>query len=181
MAALESEVDREQHQQRNDELDPEVIGVARERVRPIDVRSPDRAVDVDLARAPGQRGEDGGVEVPSGRLCDAELQHAVESVEGKASAERRQRPPVEPLATAGDECHGSEEEQEVEQELDHALPPLRQGRGRLEIEEPEQVDSEKREEERERDRRTAREPAVEPLDPAQSEGEQEEHGQHVGE
>ena len=64
VAALEPKVDREQDEQRDTSSIAEVVGVAGERVRPVDVRALDRAVDVDLAGAAGQRREDGGVEIP---------------------------------------------------------------------------------------------------------------------
>ena len=41
--ALEPQVERRQHEQRHDELDPEVVRVAGERVRPEDARALDRA------------------------------------------------------------------------------------------------------------------------------------------
>ena len=62
VAALEPEIDRRQDQQRHDEHDAEVVRVGRQRVRPIDARSVDRAVDVDRARAAGQRREHDRVE-----------------------------------------------------------------------------------------------------------------------
>ena len=79
VAGLEPQVERRQDEQRDDQHDPEVVRIARERVRPVDVRAVDRAVDVDLARAAGERREDDRVEVrPSPRI--EQLQDAVERV-----------------------------------------------------------------------------------------------------
>ena len=40
MAPLEPQVDRRQDEQRHEQHDPEMVRVARERVRPVDVRAP---------------------------------------------------------------------------------------------------------------------------------------------
>ena len=57
-----------------------MVGVAGERVRPVDVRSLDGAVDVDLAGAARQRLHEERVEVVA-RLRGGELQEPVERVE----------------------------------------------------------------------------------------------------
>ena len=57
VALLEPEVQRGQHEQRDHELDPEVVRVAGERVGPEDARAADRPVDVDLARTTCDRRE----------------------------------------------------------------------------------------------------------------------------
>ena len=69
----------------------------------------------------------------------------------------------------------------MEEELDQPLPPLRERRRRLEVEEPEQVDGEEGEEEPERDGGRAGEAAVEMLDPAQRERDQEQRREDVRE
>ena len=106
---------------------------------------------------------------------------AVERVRDDAPAEDAERPPEEPLAPPRDERDGGEEEQEVEEELDQPLAPLGERGRRLEVEEPEQVDGEEGEEEPERDGGRAGEAAVEVLDPAQREGDQEQRREHVRE
>ena len=55
--ALEPQVHRRQGEQRDLEHDPEVVRVAGERVRPVDALPVHRAVDVDRARAAGERRE----------------------------------------------------------------------------------------------------------------------------
>ena len=63
MPALEPEIDRRQDQQRQQRHDREVVRVSGERIRPVDVRPVDRAVEVDLARPAGERLDEQRVEV----------------------------------------------------------------------------------------------------------------------
>ena len=80
VAAAHAEVQGEQDEQRDDQHDPEVVGVAGQRVRPVHALAADRPVDVDRARAAGERLEHDVVEVPTA-LCGDELQDAVDRVE----------------------------------------------------------------------------------------------------
>ena len=67
IAAVEPQVHGEQNEQRDRQLDRQVVRVAGERVRPVDALTLDGAVDVDLARAAGERRQDGRIEVAAGR------------------------------------------------------------------------------------------------------------------
>jgi len=124
VSPLESEVDRQEHEQGDDQLDPEMVRIPGERVRPVDVGALDRAVHVDLARTPGDRLDERRVEVAPRRLGDAELHGAVEGVEHEPAAERAERQPVEPFAPPHHQRDPRYEEAEVEDELDEALAPL---------------------------------------------------------
>ena len=93
------------------------------RIRPVDVRSVDRAVDVDLTRAAGNRREHRRIEVRSAPRIE-QLEHAVERVADDAAAEPRERAPEirttasrQPEDTAG-------EEREVDHPFRQAFGPL---------------------------------------------------------
>ncbi len=122
---LQPQVDRQQDEDGHRQLDPEVVRVAGERVHAVDVLPSDRAVDVDLAVAAGDRLHEQRVEVAAGHLGVGELEDAVERVRREPAAEGAEREPVEPLATPGDERDAGDEEPEVQDELDHPLGPLR--------------------------------------------------------
>ena len=126
MAPLEPEVEREQEHDRRRNLDPEVVRVAREGVHAVDERAFDRAEDVDLARAARDRLQPRLVEVAARRLRDGELGEAVRAVRRDPADERRQREPVEAKPPSRDQRHARDQEQEVQEELDHALRPLRE-------------------------------------------------------
>ncbi len=181
VAAAEPEVERRQHEQRNHELDPEVVRIAGERVRPEHARTLDRAVDVDLAGAARDRRQHRLVEVDPEHLRGAELHDPVERVRDEAGQEDAEGRPEEALVAPGDVRDADDEEEEVEQELDHPLRPLRQRRLGLEVEEADQVDEQEREEE-ERGRGGApRDPAVARADARAEPGDEEDAGEHVGE
>ncbi len=97
MILLQPQVERGQDQQRHDQHDPEVVRVAGHRVRPVDVRAVDRAVDVDLAGAAGDRREHRRVEVRATTRVE-QLQHAVDRVDDDPAAEPRERAPEVRLA-----------------------------------------------------------------------------------
>ena len=173
---------RRQHEQRDHELDPEVVRVAGERVRPEDALALDRAVDVDLARAAGDRREQRLVEVDPEHLGRAELDDPVGGIRDEAAQEHRERRPVEALRLRRDEVRDpGDEEEEVEQELDHPLGPLGERLLGLEVEEPDQVDEQEGGEEERRDRRAPRQPPVSGSDPRPGQGDEEDDGQDVGE
>ena len=97
MPALEPQVERREHEQRDDELDPEVVRVAGERVRPEHLLRPaDRAEDVDPGLARRDRLDQDLVEVRA-HLGEDELDDAVDRVERDPAAERSERVPVEAL------------------------------------------------------------------------------------
>ena len=181
MPLLEPEVDREEEQDARRDLDPEVVRVTREGVDAVDERPLDRAEDVDLARPAGDRLEPRLVEVGARRLGDGELHEPVGAVRRDAADERRERQPVEPEPASRDQGHSRDQEEEVEDELDHPLRPLRQRLRRLEVEPPDQVHEEEREEERERDGCRARELPVEALDPVHDERDHEQERDDVRE
>ena len=95
--------------------------------------------------------------------------------------ERGEREPVEAQPASRDQGHARDQEQEVEDELDHPLRPLGERLRGLEVEPPDQVHEEEREEERERDGRRAREPPVEALGPVHGERDDEQEGHDVRE
>ncbi len=95
VTALEPEVDREEEQDPGRDLDAEVVRVARQRVDAVDERALDRAEDVDLAVAAGDRLQPRLVEVRAGRLGDGELQQPVGAVRREPADERGEREPVE--------------------------------------------------------------------------------------
>ena len=146
VAALEAEVHRREREQRDDEHHAEVVGIAGDRVRPVDVRALDRAVDVDVARAAGDRRQDRLVEARP-RPREHELQEPVRRVDDHAGGEEPERLPVERPARAGEVRDAHDEEQEVDGELRHALPVLRGGDGGVEPEVADEVDEEERDEE----------------------------------
>ena len=121
--AFQSEVHRQQCQQRYAQHDREVVRVARQCVRPEDRRSVDRAVDVDRARAAGQRREDALVEVHATTRRE-QLEDRVHAVGREAERERGDRTPVKGPRPPRHVRDGGGEEQEVEDELDHPLEPL---------------------------------------------------------
>ena len=95
MPRLEPEVQRRQHEQRDDELDPEVVRIAGERVRPEDLLRPaDGAEDVDPGLPRRDRLDEQLVEVDPA-LGEDELDHAVHRVQPDAAEERGERVPVE--------------------------------------------------------------------------------------
>jgi hypothetical protein len=83
---LEPEIDRREDQDRHHEHDPEVVRIAGERVRPVDARAADGAVDVDRRRAAGERREHRLVEVVA-RLRGEELEDPVDAVRDDARRE----------------------------------------------------------------------------------------------
>ena len=173
--ALEPEVQRRQREQRHDEHHAEMVRVARERVRPVDARAVHRSVDVDRARAAGQRRKHRRVEVVAGARAE-QLQHAVHAVREEAGAEPAERAPVIPLAAPHEVRDRRDQEEEVQDVLHHPLRELVERLLRLEVEVAEQIHEQERREEAEHDRRRARHRA-----PArQREREQEEHREHVG-
>ena len=131
---LEPQVERRQDQERHQERDPEVVRVAGQRVRPVDVRAVDRAVDVDLARAVRQRLQEERVEVVP-RLCHQQLQDPVARVADDPAEEPAECPPVEAHRVAGQVDHSDDQEREVEQPLRDPLAELVEGLCRLEVEE----------------------------------------------
>src|SRR5439155_8109306 len=97
---------------------------AGECVRTVDVRTVDRAVDVDRRRAAGQRREHRLVEVaPTLRV--GELQEPVGSVAGDPGDEPTERLPVEGLTAAREVGDPGEQKQEVDEKRDDPLPELR--------------------------------------------------------
>ena len=141
---LEPEVQRSQHEQRDHELDPQMVRVAGERIRPEDALAADRPVDVDLARTARDRREHGLVEVDPEHLRRAELDDSVDRVRHEARDEHRERRPVEPLAPPDEVGDPDDEEEEVEHELEHPLRPLGERLVGLEVVEADQVDGEER-------------------------------------
>src|SRR3954467_15258032 len=99
-----------------------MVGVARHRVRPVDARSVDRAVDVDLARAAGDGREDGRVEIAAAAGIE-QLTDAVDRVDDDAGAEPRQRTPEVRLPTPRQPHDRSSEEREVDEPLRESLRP----------------------------------------------------------
>ena len=85
----------------------------------------DRAVDVDLARA-AVIGESSDWSRLIEHLRRAELDDPVDGVRDEAGHEDGEGRPVEALAAAGEVGQADDEEEEVEDELDHPLRPLRQ-------------------------------------------------------
>src|SRR5207237_3560954 len=126
--------------------DPEVIRIRSQPVDPVDVRSPDGAVDVDLARMAGDRLDERRVEVAAG-LCREQLEDAVDRVECDAGAEPAEQPPVDALARMSEVVDRGDEEREMEDELAEPLAELRQSLRRLEVVEADQVDEQEEPEE----------------------------------
>src|SRR5581483_5134879 len=124
--------------------------------RPVDLPALDRAVDVDLARAAGDRREHLRVEVAAAAR-DEELDDPVGRVHRHPAAEEPQRAPVVALAAAPEPGDAGGEEREVDQELDEPLHELRERVVGLEVVEPDQVDEHERGEEAEQDHRRVRE------------------------
>ena len=149
MPTLEPQVDRKQNEQRDDQHDPEMIGIERQRVGAIDRRAVDRAVDVDAAALVGaDRGEHRLVQVAAGAFCDGKLEQPVQTVRDHASDEPPERAPVHRLRALGEVGDGADEEQEVQRELHDPLGKQLAVGERLEVEERHQVDDrEEREEE----------------------------------
>ena len=179
--ALEPQVERRQHEQRDHELDPEVVRVARECVRPEDAGALDRAVDVDLAGAAGDRREQRLVEVDPEHLGGAELDDPVDGVGDEAGHEDRERRPVEALAPPRQVRDPDDEEAEVEEELEHPLRPLGQRLLRLEVEEADQIDGEEGDEEETGHGSAPGEPAVARADAGAEPGDEKDRGQDVRE
>ena len=151
LAARHAQIHGNEREQRHDEHDPEMVRVARQRVRPVDARARDLAVDVDRARAAGERREHGRIEVVP-RARSEQLQHAVHAVRGEPCREPAERAPVEAFAALHEVRHARGEEEEVQDELHHPLRELVERLLRLEVEEAEQVHQKERGEEREHDR-----------------------------
>ena len=181
VAALEAQVDGQQEQDPGGDLDAEVVRVAGESVDPVDEGSFDRAEDVDLAGAAGDRLEPGFVEIRARRLGDRELCEPVGPVRGDPSDEGGEREPVEAQPAPRDQRDAGDEEQEMQEELDHPFRPLREGLRRLEVEPPDQVHEEKGHEERERHGRSASHVSVESLDPVDRERDDEDERDDVRE
>ena len=176
---LEPEVDRREDQDREDELDPEVVRVAGERVRPVDARAVHGTVDVDLARPARERLEHDGVEVVAG-LRREQLQDPVAGVDRDPAQKPRQRAPVEPPRAAREVDHARHEEREVDQPLDDSLAVLVEGLTRLEVEEADQVDEQEGGQEGEQHRGRPRHRPVATAQPVEGVREQEAEGGQVG-
>ena len=161
---LEAEVERRQHEERDHELDPEVVRVARERIRAEHLLRPaHRAEDVDPGLPRGDRLDEDLVEIDAA-FGEHELDDAVHGVEADAAEERRERVPVEANPSPREQRDPRHEEPEVEDELHHPLRPLRERLGRVEVVEARQVEEREEEEEPEGDHRGARESTVVPLE-----------------
>src|SRR4029453_8385078 len=117
---------------------------------PVDARTVDGAVDVDLAGAAGDGVQEERVEVAAG-LGGQQLQDAVGPVRGDPAEEPRERLPVEVERFAREVDDARDQEAEVEQPLDEALHELVEGLARLQVEEADQVDQQEREQERAQD------------------------------
>src|SRR6266545_857859 len=136
-----------------------MVRVARERVHAVDALRPaDRAIDVDLARAAGQRAQEVRVEVHSSASGE-ELHESVARVGG----------------------HPRGEEAEVERELHESFCELVQALQRLDVEEAGEVDGEERAGERDREGSGPRHPPVVEREPVERERGEEEDRQDVGE
>ena len=182
MAPLEPEIERSEHQQRDDELDPEMVGVSRQRVRTEHLLRPadcPEYVDPGLPRGDGL--DQGSVEVRARELRKRELNHAVQGVQGDPSEERGQGQPVERERAPREERDARHQEAEVEHELDHSLRPLRERLRRVERVEASEVHEREREEEDEGDHGRAREPRVAALEPVPDEDDQKDGREDVGE
>ena len=160
VTGLEAQVDRRQHEQRDHELDSEVVRVAGQPVRPEDAPAVDGAEDVDRGVAARDRLDQQRVEVPDAELGGEQLHDPVDGVQRDAAAERGERVPVEPLRPPGEQRHPRDEEAEVEDELDHPLRPLRQRLLGVEVEEAGEVEEQERREEHEPDDRGPRQTPV---------------------
>src|SRR5205823_1063918 len=178
MAPLEAQVERRQGEERHEQHDPEVVRVAGERVRPVDARAVDGAVDVDRARAPGERAEHGAVEVVAGARRE-QLEDAVAGVHGQAGGEDGKCLPVEAGRAADEVRDAADEQAEVEGELHHPLHELVERLLRIEVEEADQVDEQEGGEEEEDDRRRPLHAAVARGEPVEREREHEEAGEDV--
>ena len=181
MPGLEAQVERREHEQRDDELDPEMVRVARQRVRPKHLlRSPDGTEDVDPRLARGDRLDEQLVEIEAG-LGENELDDAVDGVQADPPEERGERVPVEAHAASREQRHACHEEPEVEDELHHPLRPLRERLPRVEAVEAGEVDEREHDEERQCDERRARYASVVPLEAIPDEEHEEDGGQDVRE
>ncbi len=161
---LEAEVERRQHEQRDDQLDPEVVRITCQRVRAEHLLRPtDGAEDVDPGLARRDRLDEQRIEVDAA-LCERELDHAVDGIQPDTPEERGERVPVEAHAAAREQRDPGHEEPEVKDELHHPLCPLRECLRRIEAVEPCEVDEREQEEERECDERRPREARVAPLE-----------------
>ena len=181
VAALEAQVERQEQDDRGSDLDPEVVRVAGQGVHAVHEGALDRAEDVDLARAARDRLQPGLVEVPAGRLGDRQLGEAVRAVRRDPADEGRERHPVEAQPAARDQRDARDEEQEVEEELDHSLRPLSERFRRLEVEPPDEVDEQEGGEEAHRHHGRARHRPVEALEPVDEERDEEHRGDDVRE
>src|SRR4051812_10423974 len=103
MTAFEPEIEWSENEQRNDQHDPEVVGVTGQRVRAVDTRTVHRSVHVDLASTTGERREHHGVEVSAAARVE-ELEDAVDRVDGDAGAEPAEGAP-EVVLTAPRDPH----------------------------------------------------------------------------
>ena len=125
---LEPQVERRQDEQRDDQHDPEVVRVAGHRVRPVDVGAVDRAVDVDLARAAGDRREHAtrrGCRRAARRAAAARRRAALTTMPALNQPSVRQKY-VLPAPREPDDRGG--EEREVDHPLRQALAPLARAR-----------------------------------------------------
>ena len=178
---FETEVERRQDEERDDELDPEMVRVAGERVRAEDLLRPaDRAEDVDPGLARRDRLDEQLVEVHAA-LGEDELDDAVDGVQADPSEERCEGVPVEANVPAREKRDPGDEEAEVQDELHHALRPLRERLSRVEAVEAGEVDERERDEERQRDDRRTRKASVALLDAVPDEEHEEHRGQDVRE
>ena len=179
MAAREPEVDRQQSEQRDDEHDPEVVGVAGQRIRPIDALPLDRSVDVDRARPAGQRREHGLVEVPPA-LGGDELQHAVGGVQRQPGGERADRLPVEALAAPREVRDRGDQEEDVDRPLEDPLAELAGAVAGVDRVVARQVDEQEREAEADDDGGRAREAPVAPRKPLERPHDEKRDREDVG-
>ena len=181
MPGLEPEVQRRQHEQRDDELDAEVVRIAGERVRAEHLLRPaDGSEDVDPG-LPRRDGLDEELVEVDAALGEDELDHAVHRVQADPAEERGERVPVEANAPAREQRDSGHEEAEVEDELHHPLGPLRERLGRVEVVEAREVDEREEDEEREGDHRGPGEAAVVPLEAIPREEHEEDGREDVGE
>ena len=179
MSRLQPEVQRRQHEQRDHELDTEVVRVARERVRPEHLlRTTDRAEHVDPRLSGRDRLDQERIEIDAA-LREYELNDAVHGVQTDPTEKRSQREPVEPHPAPRKQRDARDEESEVEDELDHSLGPLRERLRRVEAVEAGQIEEREGREEAERDGRRAREASVAVLDAVPHEEDEEDRRQHV--
>ena len=139
-------------------IDPEVVRVAGERVRPVDARAVDRAVDVDLARAAGERLENERVEVvarPARRAAAGSRRRALAAIPPR---NQRERPPVEARELPREVGDAGDRKPKWSSHLTIPFPNWSSAWPRLEVEEADQVD----EQERRAGRRAAPRPCAAP-------------------